>query len=538
MAIKSSVLKENIAFLIDELRLHCELLESFYQSHTDEIYPKLISRQGYLNTLLEKSQREIAQLLHRRKPGTDFYNRLKANEQLADRLARMSQIIVRISEWGLVAKDNYPANDLSRKVVRKIRKSLDFVQIGMDVDAAKAGLKIDRRVKSILSIYADITPLIEAAKIPSHQIKATYICAYELRRLLEGLSRVGEAMVSGGMGRVVSSNNFDQINEALEYLQTGLDEVNFDRLALTRSGSAIASIKSKDTVLAVYKEGAPDKVTEEVESVNRWRKIKPGLVPKVLAHSSDRDDLASVVIEYLPGDTFEKLLLEGNKEKLDEALIRLFKTLRKLWRSTMVNDKAEARFMAQLAKRLPASQRVHANLFADKQIICGVERPSFLNLLSAVEKCEKAWSPSFSVLTHGDFNVDNIIFDSLKDKIRFIDLHRSTHQDFVQDISVLMISIYRLQEERESIRQLMMYAIRRIYAFGVKFADEQKDRFFEIRLAAGLARSFATSVRFIHDNTLATHMALRAKYLLELILSTPRKNHHKFVLPQEMLFVQ
>jgi hypothetical protein len=83
-----------------------------------------------------------------------------------------------------------------------------------------------------------------------------------------------------------------------------------------------------------------------------------------------------------------------------------------------------------------------------------------------------------------------------------------------------------------------MYAIRRIYAFGVKFADEQKDRFFEIRLAAGLARSFTTSVRFIHDNTLATHMVLRAKYLLELILATPRKNHHKFVLPQEMLFVQ
>jgi len=538
MAIKSSVLKENIAFLIDEIRLHCELLERFYLSYTDQVLPKLITRQGYLNTLLEKVQKEIAQLLQHRKPGTLFYNRLKANEQLANRLALMSQSMLRLCEWGIAAGPEYPAHEVARKIIRKVRKSLDLVHIGMDTDAAKAGLKIDRRVKNILTLYAAIDSLVDSTELPTQKLKAAHICSYELRSLLLNLSQVGEAMVTGGLGRVVSSNNFDQINEALRYLETGIDEVSLDRLALTRSGSAIASIKNKANVLAVYKEGAPNKVIEEVESVNRWRKVKPGLVPKVLAHSADREDLASVLIEYLPGDTFEKILLKGDQVGLDEALDRLFKTLRKLWLSTMVKDKANANFMGQLTKRLPASQRIHPNLFVGKQSLCGIHRPAFVDLINKVGRQEDAWSPHFSVLTHGDFNVDNIIFDSIKDKIRFIDLHRSKHQDYAQDISVLMVSIYRLQEERENVRELMMHAIRRIYAFSSKFANDQNDQFFDIRLATGLARSFATSVRFIHDAKLASRMALRAKYLLECILDMPCKKHAHFQLPQEMLFVE
>ena len=38
----------------------------------------------------------------------------------------------------------------------------------------------------------------------------------------------------------------------------------------------------------------------------------------------------------------------------------------------------------------------------------------------------------------------------------------------------------------------------------------------ELRLALGLARSFASSTRFILDQTLAAAMFLRARYLLEL----------------------
>ena len=38
-----------------------------------------------------------------------------------------------------------------------------------------------------------------------------------------------------------------------------------------------------------------------------------------------------------------------------------------------------------------------------------------------------------------------MIYDPLDKKVRFIDLHRSRYQDYVQDVSVFMVSNYRLQ---------------------------------------------------------------------------------------------
>ena len=65
----------------------------------------------------------------------------------------------------------------------------------------------------------------------------------------------------------------------------------------------------------------------------------------------------------------------------------------------------------------------------------------------------------------------------------------------------------------------------------------QKDYSFELRLALGLARSFASSTRFILDQTLAAAMFLRARYLLELALATNPDKPHKFRLPIQEIFV-
>ena len=142
----------------------------------------------------------------------------------------------------------------------------------------------------------------------------------------------------------------------------------------------------------------------------------------------------------------------------------------------------------------------------------------------------------FSVYIHGDFNLDNVIYDAAEKKIRFIDLHRSRYMDYVQDVSVFMVSNYRLQVlDAETRRRIAKVAVG-MHEMAAKFARQQKDPTFEYRLALGLARSFASSTRFVVDKDHARKMMLRARYILEKALAVPEGKEERFRLQKGALF--
>jgi hypothetical protein len=75
------------------------------------------------------------------------------------------------------------------------------------------------------------------------------------------------------------------------------------------------------------------------------------------------------------------------------------------------------------------------------------------------------------------------------------------------------------------------------YAFARRFAMKEGDDTFELRLALGLARSFATSTRFILDRPLARGMFLRARYLIEQVLAMDPGQAARYRLPIQEIFV-
>ncbi|MDO6671675.1 aminoglycoside phosphotransferase family protein [Cobetia amphilecti] len=288
--------------------------------------------------------------------------------------------------------------------------------------------------------------------------------------------------------------------------------------------------------LAIFKDGLGRKVEEERQGVERWHDIYPGIAPRILSHHQQGDS-AALLIEHLPGMTLEHLLINESSRLNRTAQQVLVETLHSVWTTTRRDKPVTAGHMRQLLKRLSDVYQIHPEFRHCGASLCGREMPSLEALIEQAAGLERSLEAPFAVYIHGDFNVDNILFDPAKQSIRFIDLHRSAYQDYVQDVSVHMVSHYRLQLTDAALRaRILALAL----SFGQqmrRFAHEQRDTTFEWRLALGLARSFATSTRFILDAGLAGRMFNRARFILEHVLGADPERPADYRIPLEELFV-
>jgi hypothetical protein len=100
-----------------------------------------------------------------------------------------------------------------------------------------------------------------------------------------------------------------------------------------------------------------------------------------------------------------------------------------------------------------------------------------------------------------------------------------------------MESNYRLQIFDEPMRRRIKKQKRGFYRLASSFAKNSGDQTFELRLALGLARSFATSTRFILDKSLARAMFLRSRYLLEQVLAADLNEPALFRVPVKEIFI-
>ena len=80
-------------------------------------------------------------------------------------------------------------------------------------------------------------------------------------------------------------------------------------------------------------------------------------------------------------------------------------------------------------------------------------------IIDAAEAVERTLVAPYTVLIHGDYNTNNILYDPAEDRIHYIDLHRSADADLVQDVSVYMISHFRLPVFDAPRRKMLLTAI-------------------------------------------------------------------------------
>lgn len=226
----------------------------------------------------------------------------------------------------------------------------------------------------------------------------------------------------------------------------------------------------------------------------------------------------------MTGNTFDKLLLQKERKPLKAGLKTLFDTLEDIWQQTRVEKIHAANYMQQLDKRLNNLYKGHPDFNLKGLQIGDMKQATLEKLVKQASKVERKQKVPQAVYIHGDFNIDNILYDSVQQHISFIDLHRSEYLDYVQDLLVLMISFYRITNFDPEVRKLIRLAMEAIYDFGQSYAEQIQDEDYSLRMALGLGRSFIISTRFVLDKEHAKSMHFKGRYLIEQVISFDKAN--------------
>lgn len=537
--------REHLHFLLLEIDQQLAKTHRYFTTPSFELAERILSRAGYVENLRTRARRSIlAQLQRSRKSPLQF--QLQSSENLVAELFRFSQLGHQAVSDSIKLPPELIAalpHQECAKLIRRLRKSINKVEPALLDANSQLTIEIDEERRKLTQ---QLAKMLNKAVVDLGENQRLRLAAdimfpiYALRQMIDLLSNIAESILSANLGQRMNLSRYESLADIAQDINTTPESMRLNTVAETRSGSAISSIsektKGQSQFLAIFKEGDKLKLKEERDSVESWHDIYPGLAPKILAYNK-RKDKASILIEHLSGLTIERAVTEQT-EYSEPAIKCLLKTLQSIWLETRTSDRAKANHMQQLQTRLPTVFQVHPEFNTKTQVLCGEQTLSLSSLIAHAKEIEDSLAAPFSVYIHGDFNLDNIIYDPVEKRINFIDLHRSRYMDYVQDVAVFMVSIYRLRILDSHQRSELLTVAKQFFKACRRFAKKEQDDTFELRLALGLIRSFITSTRFILDPTLSRRMFLRATYLLNIVTSLKPDKLSRFRLPLEELFVE
>lgn len=535
-------IQENLQFLSLEIDTQLANMQHYFAQADAVLAGQLLDRAGYADNLQARIHSSVIDRLATHDLESHEIFSLRRIEFIANDLAAIAAISRNcIQQAQTIGSIDGLASKSYIKMLKQVQQAVLLVVPALEHSDSTIAVKIGQVHASLDEAHEKLqqkyTTAVQNRKNARLVLAAVYL-AHEFKQYGEALLRIGESIISVNAGQPVSLDRYASMQSLASNMDVKDQSFAIEAIAETRSGAAISSLHSREHgALGVYKSGQKQKLKEERKGVNSWHELYPGLAPKILAYQK-KGGSAALLIEHLPGQTFEQIVLHESDALFNQAQKKLHQTLRTIWTETKIEKSADAGFMRQLQNRLVDVYKVHPEFVQGDVTICGQAVTAFDELLKAAVELEKRYPSNFSVYIHGDFNVDNIMYDAVAKRIHFIDLHRSCYMDYVQDVSVFMVSNYRLQAVSKAKRARMMCAAKDLYAAARRHALKQGDSTFEMRLILGLARSFATSTRFILDKNLAREMFLRARYLIELALRLDATNTKKIRLPLKEIFVE
>jgi hypothetical protein len=400
--------------------------------------------------------------------------------------------------------------------------------------------------------FAKIVTELKSGSGRADDLVTTLMIVHYMERIGDMLLEIGEKIIYIIMGEKIKLEQYKALGAGLKAAGQKLElgRMGFKSIWGGRSVCRLGVVGNADndsdgenakgeTVL--FKHGPALKLNLEKESLLLWSSLRPGLTPAVKAFIPERArSEAALMLEYIPARNLQAIFMENAPDVAFKGLLNGLNVMAGLWRETKKDIPSQAEFVRQAENRLNEAQSLYPHLIKFHGSIGSMGIPPLKNLLSLLKETEKKVPSAHTMLIHGDFNLSNILYDPAKDKVFMLDLYRSRPSDYVQDVSVMLVSVLRLPVTDPIFRRKLAKAAFMTYDFALDFAKELGDQTYEARLAYGLARSFLTSTRFVLEEKLASVFIARARYLWEklYLFSETGKPMEEFKLSKEVLRFQ
>lgn len=539
---------KNTHLMIVEVTAQVLQTKQFLAAPGRELLSKIISRDDYIDNLKSLVEDRCFQVLSDQpSPDKSLVNTLRSAIPIAANLERIADFSVNIvrqyehlEEPAILGA--YNLEPFFQEVLLGLKRVTEAIN-GRQADLA---YRICQCEFNLDSLYGDRFALIRnklSAGEKTGDLVTTLFILHYLERMGDSLLNIGEAILFAIVGERMKIHQYRALTDSLAAggLVDSIRQIEFESIWGTRSGCRIGTISEKGDSGSdparpvVFKQGSLAKLNRERESIERWQRIIPGLAPQVRTFLPGDEDQAAILLEFLPGCTYQELLVNGDQTLAEDTTFILEEQLGQIYRATRAEKPALTDFVGQIRSRLDSVYRIHPQLRTPSALIGDLQVPSFEELLVRIEALEAELTAPFSVLTHGDMNLNNIIYNPDRERVHFIDLHRSQETDYVQDISVLQVSAFRLPIFDANIRRRLNETALHFLDFARRFAAENEDRTMEARLALALGRSFCTSTRFELNHKFAQKMYQRSTYIFEKLLAHGGAPWSEFRLPKDVL---
>jgi phosphate uptake regulator len=462
---------------------------------------------------------------------------LQALSSVASRLERISDLLLNLDrQAGYLSRISvlYPYN--LDEFFKQILLGLETIHPALTQQNVDLAVKLGQVEEKLDALYADrFAGLIKefGAGSSAEDLVTVIMIVHYLERIGDIILEIGEKIIYIIMGEKIKLEQYKALGEGLkasgEYVEPA--SLDFRSIWGGRSGCRIGVIghhgdaggPTDQTV--VFKHGPASKMTRERDNLAVWEDLRPGLTPRVKAFiKAEAGNEAALIMEFVNSRNLQSLFLENASDEAAEGLGEAFGAMFDLWRETRADRPQPSDFCRQASERLPEAVTLYPRLMRHHGSLGKWRLRGVAELLNEAEILERTLSAPFTARIHGDFNLSNILFSPDKNKLTFVDVYRSRQADYVQDVSVMLVSVVRLPVVNHQARSALTLAARQAESSARDFAREAGDTTYPARLAFGLARSFVTSARFVPDERLAGQLVARGRYLWEKLLSHGRKN--------------
>jgi phosphate uptake regulator len=544
--LKIDEIRDNLETLWVEISGQIHATATLLDHPSSSIFNKINSRDDYIDNLKTTVENECFSRIHGDEPlDKEEINKLRTIQIICVNLERIADFCVNIarqleyfSEADFIHRFDY------HSMIQEIEQTVSLVLSAFDNRSLSGALNICRseyRLDQLFKIEFDrIMVELNEGKHAQDLVTALFIFRY-LERIGDSLLNIGEALLFLLIGEKIKIHQFEALEKTLASagFKVELSEIDFKSIWGSRSGCRISMIAQKaisdEKSQGVLKEGNLDKIRREKDNLTKWGTVYPGLTPRIFGYQ-ESNNIASILVEFLPGGTLDEVILTASEDILQNAMLLLEKVMIDIWEHTLTQEPAPITYIQQLIARMQDSQRLHPELLRSGKRLGAVE---FLSTEELIRKCtevETSIQTPFTVLCHGDFNANNIVYDHASQRIHYIDVYRSQQDDYVMDAAVFLMSNFRMPVFEPVLRERLNEVIYTFMKIVKAFAVSHGDTTFHARMALALSRNFYTSIRFEHNYEFAREMALRSYYLMEKMIHHPPEAWNSFSFSEDILY--